>query len=138
MELTRHYNKAGELAFSFAKNGGIPLENQGNLLKIHPIKRNKIQKLCEYLSQYSFVEKAIVFGSSIAEYCTEESDIDLCLKIRQGRNNRQYIRMYGEIPLVLDDLCDILIYDRLSDDWKNRIDKTGVIIYESETCRSGF
>jgi len=100
-------------------------------LKIHPVKRDKVKKGCEYIKQYPFVKKMIIFGSAVTKTCTEESDIDICLVINKDKNQKEFVRMYGELPLYMDELCDILIYDKLNDEWKKQIDEKGVIVYES-------
>lgn len=104
--------------------------------KIHPIKREKVKKACQYVKEYPFIKKMIIFGSAITDYCTNESDIDICLMIDKNKKQKDYIRMYGELPLYIDDLCDILIYDKLNKDWQKQIDEKGVVVYEFEESRS--
>ena len=41
-----------------------------------------------------------------------------------------YSQIYGNMEIVMDDLCDILDYDELKGEVKTEIDKKGVAVYE--------
>ena len=101
-----------------------------NQNKIHFCKRNKVEKVCQLLSQYSFVEKMIIFGSATTNQCSDDSDLDICLVLLKEYDKKRFTKLFGEIPLYADDLCDILVYHNLNEKWKNEIDKKGVVVYE--------
>ena len=102
-----------------------------NLDKINPIKREKIKKGMEYIASLNdgCISKVIAFGSSVTQDCTEESDIDLCF-ITMNPDSDIYSQIYGNMEIVMDDLCDILDYDELKGEVKTEIDKKGVAVYE--------
>ena len=105
-----------------------------NLQYIHPIKREKIKKGLEYISKKNdgCISKVIVFGSSVTDDCTNNSDIDLCFVTDTNCKNPVYADIYGNMEIVMDDLCDILSYSKLNSDGdlKAEIDKKGVVVYE--------
>lgn len=105
-----------------------------NLQYINPVKREKIKKGMEYLSKRNdgCISKVVVFGSSLTENCTDDSDIDLCFFTNATCKNPVYADIYGKMEIVMDDLCDILSYRKLDDHGglKAEIDKNGVVIYE--------
>ena len=105
-----------------------------NLDKINIIKRNKIKRGIEYIiatqKDISIIKKVIVFGSSVQKNCHESSDIDICLISDYNTSNSLFFTIYGGLSLVMDDLCDILIYSSLSGKIKEEIDKKGVVVYE--------
>jgi predicted nucleotidyltransferase len=106
-----------------------------NIDKVNPIKRDKVQKGMEFIEQLNtdgLIQKIILFGSASRDDCTPQSDIDLCFVTEETTSNPVFFQMYGGIEIAMDELCDILIYRRLSADGniKKEIDKNGVIIYE--------
>lgn len=105
-----------------------------NLEKINMIKRNKIQKGCEFVQkmneQFPVIQKMVVFGSSITNNCNQESDIDICLFSDFDSSNPVFFQIYGNLPLVMDDTCDILIYKRLTGKIAKEIVEKGVVVYE--------
>ncbi len=104
-----------------------------NLDKINPIKREKVRKGMEFVDKMNAIEpvvdKVIVFGSSVRDDCTEESDIDLCLFTNYDTSNKTFFKLRGNLPIVMDDLCDVLKYSKINKDFKCEIEK-GVIVYE--------
>lgn len=105
-----------------------------NLQRINPIKREKIKKGMEYIAKKNdgCISKVVVFGSSLTENCTDNSDIDLCFFTNTTCKNPVYADIYGSMEIVMDDLCDILSYRKLDNygALKAEIDKKGVVIYE--------
>lgn len=51
-----------------------------NLEKINPIKRNIIADILTQITDYKYLDKMIIFGSSIRDDCREDSDIDIALQ----------------------------------------------------------
>lgn len=108
-----------------------------NTNKISIIKRDKIIKGLKFLDSINnkehVIDKVIIFGSSVTDDCTEESDIDICLYTNGeiSCRNRNFFRIFGGLELEMDDLCDILLYHKLSDGkLKKEIEEKGVIVYE--------
>lgn len=107
-----------------------------NLEQINKIKRKKINNVLHYIDSVNKqtgrdnVKRVIIFGSSITDDCTEDSDIDICLDTEYDCKNRDFFKIYGNIEIIAEDLCDILIYRKLNGDLKREIDKKGVTVYE--------
>lgn len=104
-----------------------------NLDKVHPIKRQKVQEGMEFierLNEDGMIQKVILFGSSITKDCTEDSDIDVCFVTEETCENWKFFQVYGGLPLIMEDLCDILVYRDLKGNLKDEIDRKGIVIYE--------
>lgn len=104
-----------------------------NLDKINSIKRNKIERGLLFLEKNNkdkIIEKVIVFGSSVTDYCTEESDIDICLFTDKNTSNKVFFNIYGTLPLIMDDLCDVVIFNKIDKRLQQEILLKGVIVYK--------
>ena len=105
-----------------------------NLEQINSIKRDKIQKGCEYVQKmnekFPVIQKMVVFGSSITNECSQESDIDICLFTDYDASNPVFFQIYGNLPLVMDDICDILLFKKLTGKIKDEILEKGIVVYE--------
>lgn len=106
-----------------------------NTTRISEIKKDKIMLALNFIEAESrrekVIDKVILFGSCITDNCTEASDIDICLVSKYDCKNKNFFNIYGGLPLILDDACDILIYSKLHGALKAEIDKNGVVVYES-------
>jgi predicted nucleotidyltransferase len=105
-----------------------------NMEKINEKKRYKLQTGMEFVEKLNtdspVIDSIIVFGSSIRDDCTEDSDIDLCIKSEYNDVfNETYYHIRGSLEKIMDERCDILRYNHLNAKFKDAIDK-GVIIYE--------
>ena len=108
-----------------------------NLNKINELKAEKVKKIVSYIEEQNkkeyIINKVIIFGSSVRHDCREDSDIDICLFITVDTSNFMLFTTYGNIPIIADNACDILIYHKLGDKLKNEIDKEGIEVYEYKT-----
>jgi len=102
--------------------------------KVHVAKREKIRKCIEFVKEQNkkqvVIEKIILFGSAVTDDCDENSDIDLCFVTNYNCSNPVFFDIYGGISLVMDDLCDILIYHKLKGKIKEEIDAKGIVVYD--------
>ena len=68
------------------------------LERLHPCKKDKILAglllLEERNRQRKLNDKVIVFGSTVMESCTEDSDIDVCIVSPFTCEDEGYFRMY--------------------------------------------
>lgn len=101
-----------------------------NLDRIHRLKRDSVRRCVEIARKNSDVRKLIVFGSSITDNCTYDSDIDLCLDVVGGTRNLSLFNTVSDMSIACNGECDILIYDKLADRLRNTIDRKGVTVYE--------
>lgn len=107
--------------------------NIQNLEEINIIKRNKIEQGMKFVNEMDVgqpvIEKIIVFGSAIRGDCTEDSDIDLCIVSQYDDKNENYRNIRCRLMDEIDDVCDILTYKRLNNEFKSIVDD-GVVVYE--------
>ncbi len=105
-----------------------------NLNKVNPTKLNSVIKGMDFIENENkkehVIDKVILFGSSIRDDCTSNSDIDLCLVTNFSCKNMTFFNIFGKLPLIMDENCDILVYSKLKGSIKASVDK-GVVIYES-------
>lgn len=104
-----------------------------NIEKINEIKRVEVEKIAKYIEETdtkNIIDKVIVFGSSVREDCTTESDIDICIISKYDSKNPLFFEIFGTIPMIIDSECDLLNFKYISAELKNNILTTGVIIYE--------
>ena len=104
-----------------------------NVDKINNIKRRQIIDGLNYIdlnNDNGIIQKVIVFGSSVTDDCDENSDVDLCLVSDYDTANTTFFTIYGNLPIIMDDLCDILLYSKTKGKLKSEIDDKGVVIYE--------
>lgn len=105
-----------------------------NLEKINFIKRNKIYNGLKFIEKCNNSQKCInkvyIFGSSIRDDCTNESDVDVCLDSDCEMFDRNLLKIYGEFEKVVDNLCDIMILNKASKKFQNQILDNGILVYE--------
>ena len=49
--------------------------------RINKIKLDSVNTMIRAARKYPFVKRLIIFGSSVTDCCTEESDIDVCMDV---------------------------------------------------------
>lgn len=100
-----------------------------NLEKISPIKRAKVEKGIDLVEKWNenekIIEKMIIFGSSVTNYCTEDRDIDVCLISDFTTANDAYFRVHGGLSIAMDDVVDVFNFKRIGEKFKNEILKKG-------------
>jgi len=99
---------------------------------INPIKLEKIRKGINFIEKNNNgeIKKIILFGSSLTEDCSEQSDIDLCFVTDCSSADNSYFRMFGGLPLEMDEICDIVVYGKINGVLREEIDRKGIMIYE--------
>ncbi len=106
-----------------------------NLEKINKVKRDKVENGIDFIENLNknenIIDKMIVFGSSVTEECTEESDIDVCLVSDYTTANNVYFRIHGGLGRVMDDIVDVFNFKIVGDKLKNEILKKGVVVYKN-------
>ncbi len=100
-----------------------------DISKINKIKLDSVNKMIKAARKYPFVRRLIIFGSSVTDRCTEESDIDVCMDVGDKTQGLDLFNFHADICKCCDSNCDILNYHRLNGNLKNEIDKKGVIVY---------
>lgn len=103
-----------------------------NLNSINSIKRPIVEDICNIVKESGIVKRLFVFGSSVTNECSEDSDIDLCLDTDYADANVNLIRLYQKIGKACDFDCDILKYNKLGAGLKSEVDRKGVVVYDIE------
>lgn len=105
-----------------------------NLEKINQMQLEKIKRIIIELDASGIVRRARVFGSSVTDECTKDSDVDICLELNCSTRDMRLYDLSVKIDEICDYDCDLLVYDRLiegSPIW-NEIENKGVDIYVSK------
>lgn len=108
-----------------------------NTDKINKLKRHKVVRGLNFIDAINhgfdepLIEKVILFGSSITEDCHEDSDVDICLVSKYDCTHMGFFTIFGKLPIVMDELCDIVVYSNLKGSLKSEIDRKGITVYES-------
>lgn len=92
---------------------------------INKIKEQELLELINNPEIQENIKNIYVFGSTIREDCTEESDIDLIIEIKdKTKTNKMYM-------FIVDNLtsdCDIVFLHELYDDnFFNNLDKVEIL-----------
>ncbi len=101
-----------------------------NISLIDKSKQDIVKRLCELSQETPIVTKLLVFGSAASNSCTEDSDIDICFYINTDVSDRRAFNLTCDAAAICNDNCDILYSSLISLDFKNKIESTGVFVYE--------
>ena len=89
---------------------------------IYPIQQKKVLQIIEYLKNNKYVNKIIIFGSSVTEKCTINSDVDIYVELTKNMN-------------IFKDKYFNFIYDlwtnfQVDEKLYKEIKEKGVVVYE--------
>lgn len=101
-----------------------------DLSNINSIKRNQVSKCVKAIAKYNFIKRLIIFGSSVTDKCTNDSDIDICVDIIGETKGLHTYQMNVDLSKACEHKCDILTYNKLQKKMKEEIDNKGVVVYE--------
>ncbi len=101
-----------------------------SLSTVNIIKKEQILSCIDIASKYTFIKRMIIFGSSVTDNCTENSDIDICIDMDGSTIGLRTFYMDAELSKACNHNCDILIYNKIGGKIKDEIDNKGVIVYE--------
>ena len=106
----------------------------GNLDKINLLKRKKVENGIKFIDNYNrknhCIDKVMIFGSSTRDDCTENSDIDICLFSKCDLSDVKLFDIFGELPFVVGQNCDILSFNDIGSDLQKIIMDNGIVVYE--------
>ena len=100
---------------------GVVFED--NIKKINPIKRDQVISCINIAQRNPQIAKMIIFGSSVREDCSPDSDVDICLFINGTTKCIEMYELARDIYYACDYHCDILKYHKLNDKFKQEIEK---------------
>ncbi len=101
--------------------------------RIHPLMQRKINDIYYYVSNDNLIEKVIIFGSSTNIRCNNKSDIDIAIKLKEERYNKDSQNFVSEkIQEITNFNSDIVWLNSLDENSKlfYEINFKGVVIYE--------
>ena len=101
-----------------------------NMERIHRRKREAVRECIGIAEQNRNIRRMIIFGSSVTDFCDENSDLDICLDITGSSKNLEMFNSVADMSGVCGGECDILIYDHIAGPLKKTIDRKGVVVYE--------
>ncbi len=101
-----------------------------NIDKINDLKQRQVLSCVDIIQAYPNVRRMIIFGSSVSDRCTEQSDVDICFDIEGTTKGVNMYTMARDIRRACDHKCDILTYGKLKGRVKDEIDQKGVVVYE--------
>lgn len=101
-----------------------------NLEKVSGIKRKQVMECVDIVSKYPIIKKMIIFGSSVSDRCTEQSDVDICFDIDGSTRGIELYSLSRDVRKACEYKCDILTYGKLKGRVKDEIDSKGVTVYE--------
>lgn len=88
--------------------------------RVHPIQQQNIEDILKVLKDFDAVNKVVVFGSSVEERCSYESDIDLYVELKKDINVKKY---NTNTPV------DFWTNYTVSPEMLDEINKKGVVVY---------
>lgn len=92
-----------------------------NCEKIYPIQQKRIRGIIDQIKKIANVEKAVIFGSSVTNNCSIDSDVDLYLQLKKDKK----VNLKG-----IDYKIDMWTNFTANKDMLNEINKKGVLVYE--------
>ena len=76
------------------------------------------------------VTKLLIFGSAATKECDENSDIDICFYINTDVSDKRAFKLTCDAAEICDDNCDILYSSLIGQNFRNKIEHSGVFVYE--------
>ncbi|MCR4566480.1 MAG: nucleotidyltransferase domain-containing protein [Pseudobutyrivibrio sp.] len=70
-----------------------------NIDKINPIKRKYVEQIVTDINGNEYVQKVVIFGSSIREDCTENSDVDIAIQWTENCYDDDYVLKPFTLPI---------------------------------------
>lgn len=107
--------------------------NNYECMRIHPLKQKVTDEIYQYVKNNKYIQKVIIFGSSVNIRCHRKSDVDIAIMIHQEEYNISIQNSISEeIQEITNYNADIIWLNKVEKDTKlyNNIYNKGVVIYE--------
>ncbi len=85
------------------------------------------------LPKTNYIDKVLIFCSSVRDDCTEESDIDILLFTEYTCEDSGYFYIRSNIGYIIDEICDIFSVSLCNETFIQKVVATGVVAYEFES-----
>lgn len=115
----------------------VSLNINGKTISVASIKIEYIKNIVDNISRCNLIDKVVLFGSSLEERCTENSDIDIAIfgtktksKMFSSKSYKDYIFSVTSFGEVQD--YDILYFDSTKNNDSSIMKdiEDGVVLYE--------
>ena len=107
-----------------------------NVNRVHPIKQRQVKKIVEAAKNDEYVNKIIIFGSSIRYDCDITSDLDICIDWKEDcYDNNGVLKAFTHnmrkiVSDVTDGNSDVVNYEYLEGTLIKDAVMEGVVVYE--------
>ena len=107
-----------------------------NVNRVHPIKQRQVKKIVEAAKNDEYVNKIIIFGSSIRYDCDITSDLDICIDWKEDCYDKDGVlkpftrNMRKVIADVTEGNSDLVNYEYLEGTLIKEAVMEGVVVYE--------
>lgn len=83
--------------------------------RVYPIKQKDVAKICSVIKNDNRIDIVILFGSAANIRCTQNSDLDIAIKLKENNVNDEVKNQVSEkIQIACDWNADIIWRDRIT------------------------
>ena len=75
----------------------VDMKINDKIIKIADVKHKYIQNIMECARDYRFIDKVVLFGSSLTEECNEDSDVDIAIFGNMSQAQCYRLKAYAEM-----------------------------------------
>ncbi len=75
----------------------VEMKINNKIIKIADVKRKYIENIMECAREYGFIDRVILFGSSLTEDCDEASDVDIAIFGNRPQSQCYRLKAYAEM-----------------------------------------
>jgi len=75
----------------------VEMKIDDKIIKIADVKRKYIENIMECAKDYGFIDRVVLFGSSLTENCNEGADIDIAIFGSKTQSQCYRLKAYAEM-----------------------------------------
>lgn len=84
-----------------------------NIVYIYPLKQKQVSDIVNQLKEYKYVNKIVIFGSSVTDRCHEYSDLDIAIDIGKAYDEDGFLldsakKVFRLIEKITFYKCDVV------------------------------
>lgn len=91
----------------------VSLDVNGKTINVASLKIEYIKNIIDNISRCNLIDKVVLFGSSLEERCTENSDIDIAIFGKKTKNQMFKTKSYIDYVKSITSFGEIQDYDIL-------------------------
>lgn len=91
----------------------VSLDVNGKTINVASLKIEYIKNIIDNISRCNLIDKVVLFGSSLEERCTENSDIDIAIFGKETKNQMFKTKSYIDYVKSITSFGEIQDYDIL-------------------------